>query len=165
MNQFMSQYREIDNPLFIIRSSLNNLQTAIDSYTTPVLSVDRDIQENLTNEQRMTLEKSFLDRAKKLNNHVNLVKNYLQRTTRIEDLLELQHKLQNLHSHYLLSERVFDYYTDLLHTRSEKGMGILLKGLDRLAYESLKQGLEPLNQEIPTTICYLDAGIGGCNSK
>lgn len=158
----MSYDREIDNPLFIIRSSLNNLHTAIQSYKTPVLFVAKDIQENLTTEQKAVLQKSFLDRANNLNKHINLVKNSLQTTTRLEDLFGLQSKLQNLHSHYLLSERVLDYYMDVLHTRSEQGMGILLKGLDRLAYESLKQGYEQINEkeEIPLTICHLDAGIG-----
>ena len=156
----MSNDRDIDNPLFIIRSSLNNLQTAIDSYKSPVLYVAKEIHENLTIAQETTIEKSFLERAKKLSKHIDLVKNQMQETTRLEDLSVLQRKVQNLHDHYLLSERVFDYYTDLLHTRSEQGMGPILKGLDKLAYNSLKQGLESINQEIPIAICHLDAGIG-----
>ena len=41
-------------------------------------------------------------------------------------------------------EQVFDYYVDLLHTRSERGVGPLLKGCDKICYSSLNQGLKRL---------------------
>lgn len=37
-------------------------------------------------------------------------------------------------------EQVFDYYVDLLHTRSEQGIGPILSGCDMICYGSLSQG-------------------------
>ena len=57
-------------------------------------------------------------------------------------------------------EQVFDYYVDLLHTRSERGVGPLLKGCDKICYSSLNQGLKRLGLVAPTIVCYLDRGEG-----
>lgn len=57
-------------------------------------------------------------------------------------------------------KQVFDYYVDLLHTRSEQGIGPILSGCDMICYGSLSQGLYKLGLEIPTVVCYLDRGEG-----
>ena len=61
----------------------------------------------------------------------------------------LQHNIQHLSNRYFLCEKVHDYFMDSLHTRSEQGMGKILKGCDQIATASLKLGLEKLGYEVP----------------
>ena len=156
----MSQSVDLENALFILRTSLNNLQIAIESFESPVLTVSKNIYQNLTTGQILSLEKSFLTRANGLKIDLGKLNNQLSIANNIEDLLILQHNIQDLSNRYFLSEKVFDYYVDLLHTRSEKGMGKILKGCDQIATASLKLALERLGYEVPHVICHLDAGQG-----
>lgn len=156
----MSQDVDLDNALFILSSSLNNLQIAIESFRSPVETVSENIYQYLTHGQKQSLEKSFLSRANGLKIDLGKLYKQLSVAHNIEDLLILQQDIQDLSSRYFLSEKVSDYYIDLLHTRSELGMGKILKGCDRIATASLKLGLEKLNYEVPQTICHLDAGQG-----
>lgn len=156
----MSNGIELENALFLLRSSLNNLRIAIESFGSPVLTVSDTVRQNLTSQQVIALEKSFLNRAERLEVHFNEVNKDFIGPTTIENLRSLQYKLQKVRDHYFLSEQVFDYYVDLLHTRSEPGMGIILKGCDQLAHASLKQGLQHLDKEIPEIVCYVDRGDG-----
>ena len=156
----MSDGFEQENILFILKSSLSNLQTSIESFKSPIFFVSQDIHQNLNSKQITTIEKSFLDRANYLKAHIKKVQNQLLTTSSIENLYILQHKIQHLSNHFFLSERVFDYYVDILHTRSEPYMGVILKGLDELAHISLKASLEKIDLVTPTVLCYLDAGQG-----
>jgi len=133
---------------------------AIESFGSPILTVSESVRQNLTSQQIMALEKSFLNRSQKLETHLKEVNDRFLKVTCIENLHGLQLNLQEVRDHYFLSEQVFDYYVDLLQTRSEHGMGPILKGCDQIAIASLKQGLERLNKEIPPVVCYLDRGDG-----
>ena len=63
----------------------------------------------------------------KLNKQLSLANN-------IEDLVPLQRNIQYLSNRYFLCEKVHDYFMDSLHTRSEQGMGKILKGCDKISY-------------------------------
>jgi hypothetical protein len=151
---------ETENAIFILKSSLNNLRIAIESFVSPTSMVSDNLHSNLTDQQVKSIELSFLQRTNVLYLHLKRVENELLQINNIEDLIRIQNEIQNLSDHYYLSEHVFDYYVDLLHTRSEHGMGIILKGCDKIAEVSLRQGLEKLNREIPPVVCFLDAGQG-----
>ena len=79
------------------------------------------------------LKISFLKRRNLLNLHLAEVNKQLLTTTNAGDLTQLQHEIQRLNDHYYLAEHVFEYYVDLLRTRSEQGMGIILKGADQIS--------------------------------
>ena len=133
---------------------------AIESFGSPVLAVSDIVLQNLTSQQIMALEKSFLNRAQILEAHLKEVNKQFLMATCIENLYALQQDLQQVRDHYFLSEQVFDYYVDLLHTRSEHGVGAILKACDMIAYESLRRGLQSLNYQVPSIVCYLDRGEG-----
>jgi len=92
--------------------------------------------------------------------HVEEVKKQFTTVKDLVGLRRLYRKQQSARDHYLRTEQVFDYYVDLLHTRSEKGMGNILKGCDHLARSSLRLGLGRLDIQVPSIVCYLDRGEG-----
>jgi hypothetical protein len=151
---------ELQNAVFILQSSLNNLRITIDSFGSPVHALSDGIIQNLSPEQIQSLELSFQTRANYLRNHLIKVSAQLALTSNIDSVLKLQKSIQHLTDHYYLSEKVYDCYLDFLHTRSEQGMGIILKGCDKIAKSSLQRGLKHLDKEIPPVITYLDFGQG-----
>ena len=114
----------------------------------------------LTPQQRTAIENAFLTRTTALAAHLGEVKQQYNSAIDEKSLRRLQRKQQNARDHYMRVEQVFDYYVDLLHTRSERGVGPLLKGCDKICYSSLNQGLKRLGLVAPTIVCYLDRGEG-----
>jgi hypothetical protein len=151
---------DLENALFILGSSLKNLQIVIESFGSPVLVVSKDIYNSLSEQQISAIQTSFFNRSIKLKQHFQQVNDRLSKVSSLGELTQLQQDIQHLADHYSLSEKVFDYYIDLLHTRSEKGMGNILNGCDEIALASLRQGLDKLNYNTPPVVCHLDAGQG-----
>lgn len=150
------------NGLFLLRMSLNSIGAAIDNLNNPIAAISEAARQHLSMIQKTAIENSFMFRTMGLKRQLAYAKQQFARTGDIQnrDLLPLRLKLQEIRDGYFLSEQVFEYYVDILQTRSEKGMGPLLKGCDQIAMESLKQGLQPLNQRVPPVICYQDRGEG-----
>jgi hypothetical protein len=74
--------------------------------------------------------------------------------------------LQTLHRRYLVAKLRFnallyavDIFADALTQRAEHGVGVLLRGLDRFAEDSLRTKGDLM--EIPPLVCYLAKGLGG----
>jgi hypothetical protein len=160
---------ELENAFFILRSALNSLSLAIESLNNPVLTVSESARKYLRPDQTRSLDISFLARSSVLKAHLDKIRQQFVRrpsasdnniSISIEKLRAFEIGVQQLREHYFQKEQVFDYYVDLLHTRSENSMGPLLKGCDTIAYASLSLGLQKLGHPIPTVVCYLDRGEG-----
>jgi hypothetical protein len=151
---------EADNAIFLLRSAMNSLKLAIESLGSPVMAISETSRQNLTPQQIMAIEKSFLIRATALEALLEHSRRSFSISNNLENLRLVQLNLGQVRDRYFRSEQVFDYYVDLLQTRSEHGVGPILKGCDQIAYSSLKQGLEGLGHEVPTVVCYLDRGEG-----
>jgi hypothetical protein len=151
---------EVENVIFLLRSALNSIKLAIESLGSPVMAVSEMARQNLTSQQSMAIEKSFLRRATALEAQLAFTRNRFSLANSLESLRLVERDIGYVRDNYFKSEQVFDYYVDLLHTRSENGVGPLLRGCDQIAIESLKRGLGPLGLDIPTVVCYLDRGEG-----
>ena len=153
--------RDFNNCLFLQRLSLNSLTIAVNSLLNPVANVSEVSRRYINTKQRMAIESSFQYRTAGLKAHIAELKKKFTNIRNIEELLLFRSNLQSARDHYFSTEQVFEYYVDLLHTRSEqRDMGMLLRGCDQLAYASLYQGLRPLGHEVPPVICYQDRGEG-----
>lgn len=151
----------ISNGRFLLKTALDSLSVAIESLGSPVSSTIPEIAANyLSSEQITAIENAFLTRTTALGAHLGEVKRQYNTAVDATSLRRLQRKQQNARDHYMRVEQVFDYYVDLLHTRSERGVGPLLSGCDKICYSSLSQGLRRLGLETPPIVCYLDRGEG-----
>jgi hypothetical protein len=166
--------KDFNNCLFLQRLPLNSLTVAVNGLVNPIANVSEVSRRHLSTKQRLAIERSFLSRTAGLKAHLADLKKEFTNIRNIEGLLLFRTNLQSVRDHYFNTEQVFEYYVDLLHTRSERftlptnssspsasgDMGMLLRGCDQIAYASLSQGLLPLGHEIPTVICYQDRGEG-----
>src|SRR5215216_771375 len=112
---------DISNGKFLIKTALDSLGAAIESLGSPVSTISEIATNYLSSQQVTAIENAFLTRTTALGAHLEEVKR--QYTTAIDaiSIQRLQRKQQNARDHYMKVEQVFDYYVDLLHTRSERG--------------------------------------------
>jgi hypothetical protein len=151
---------DINNGKFLLKTAIDSLSVAIDSLGSPVSTVSETVTKYLTPQQITAIENAFLIRTTALRAHLAEVKRQYTMVVDAVSLRRLQRKQQNARDHYMQVEQVFDYYVDLLHTRSERGVGPLLSGCDKICRYSIMQGLKKLGLETPTVVCYLDRGEG-----
>jgi hypothetical protein len=76
------------------------------------------------------------------------------------DLAEVRRQVLRLRARYLQAETVHDFYLDAITTRSVPELSAVLRGLDRIASDSLDTTLRPLGLEAPPVLVYLDRGLG-----
>jgi hypothetical protein len=152
--------KDFNNCLFLQRLPLNSLTVAVDSLVNPIANVSEASRRHLSTKQRLAIERSFQSRTAGLKAHLAELKKEFTNIRNMEGLLLFRSNLQSVRDHYFSTEQVFEYYVDLLHTRSERDMGMLLRGCDQIAYASLQQVLHQLGHEVPTVICYQDRGEG-----
>ena len=69
-------------------------------------------------------------------------------------------RLLRLRARYLQVETILDFYGDAVSTRSNPEMASFLRGLDRVAGDSLAALLGPLGLDAPPVLVYLDKGLG-----
>jgi hypothetical protein len=69
-------------------------------------------------------------------------------------------RMLRLRSRYLQVETILDFYGDAVGTRTNPALASLLRGLDRLAGDSLAALLGPLGIDAPPVLVYLDKGLG-----
>lgn len=68
--------------------------------------------------------------------------------------------LQDLRNAYLRTEVTLDFFADAINTRTSPRMSRLLAAADALAGQSMTMALNPLGQQVPPVLAYLDKGIG-----
>lgn len=156
----MSDAHDLANGAFMLGRIVETLSVAIESLGSPFLTVSETARQYINSQQIVGIDNSFLKRVIILKELLAEVKLRSKAVQSIEELCFLQSNLQNVRDRYFESEQVFDYYVDLLNTRSECGIGPILRGCDVIAYASLQMGLGVLGWEIPTAVSYLDRGIG-----
>jgi hypothetical protein len=76
------------------------------------------------------------------------------------DLPEVRRQVLRLRARYLQAETVHDFFLDAITTRSVPELSAVLRGLDRIAADSLDMTLRPLGLEAPPVLVYLDRGLG-----
>jgi hypothetical protein len=76
------------------------------------------------------------------------------------DLPEVRRQVLRLRARYLQAETVNDFFLDAITTRSVPELSAVLRGLDRIAADSLDMTLRPLGMEAPPVLVYLDRGLG-----
>ncbi len=156
----MSDDHDLANGIFMLGRAVESLSLAIETLGSPVLTVSEAARDYVTAGQIVGIDNSFLKRTIALKELLAEVKLRSRSVQTVEALCSLQSSLQDVRDRYLESEQVFDYYVDLLNTRSERNMGAIVRGCDVIAYASLQMGFRPLGLDVPTTVCYLDRGLG-----
>ncbi|MDH3337083.1 MAG: hypothetical protein OEM76_04580 [Gammaproteobacteria bacterium] len=84
----------------------------------------------------------------------------VRRTIDKKPLAEVTRGIHNVRRDYLRTETMLDFFADAINSRSSEGTGRLLRGLDRIATDGMKQVLEPLGHSPPPVITYIDKGLG-----
>jgi hypothetical protein len=156
---------DLNNGIFLLKTALDSLGIAIDNLKSPIGVLSQTVIQYLDPQQVSAVENAFLIRTTALKSHLLEIRRQFTKIVNIEDLRRLQRKQQSLRDHYFNTERVFDYYVDLLHTRSERDLGKLLRGCDKICYASLELGLQRLGLQIPDIVCYQDRGEGASIMK
>src|SRR5215212_8724672 len=164
-NNIYTTENVLNNGKFLLKTAIDSLSVAIENLNSPVSTVSQVARQYLDPPQIAAIENAFLIRTTALKAHLVEIKRQFVQIENIEDLRRLQRKQQGARDHYFSTERVFDYYVDLLHTRSERGLGPILRGCDKICYTSLQLGLQTLGLEIPNLVCYQDRGEGASIMK
>jgi len=152
--------RDFHNALYVLKNVIEGINVKITTISNPISSVSESARAYLDYHQIMAIQKSFLTRTALILNHINNVQKQLSKISNQHELIMMCSIIEKLRNEYFLLEQVYDYYVHLINTRSEFGMGPLLKGCDKIAHESLKVGLKGLGYPIPPVACHLQYGPG-----
>jgi hypothetical protein len=146
------------NSIFLLRNTLANLSYAIDNLVNPILGLSEQSREHLSFSQKVAIENSFSLRTIKLRQQLASLKKQFTMPDNIvfNNLEQIKIQLQKLRNEYNKSEMGFGYYIDLLHTRSLRGMGKIIKGYDHLARLTLKIFLSKLGYDLPQVVVYIE---------
>jgi hypothetical protein len=80
-------------------------------------------------------------------------------------LAELDRKLLAFRRQFVRTETTLDFFADAINTRTSPRIGGLLRACDTLAYRSMAQVLDPLGFATPSTLTFLDQGLGAAILK
>jgi hypothetical protein len=146
------------NSVYLLRNTLGNLSYAIDNLKNPILNLSEQSREHLSFSQKVAIENSFSLRTVKLRQQLATLKKQFTMPDNIilRNLDSIKLQLQNLRNEYNKSEMGFGYYVDLLHTRSLRDMGKIIKGYDHLAKLTLKIFLTRLGYSLPEVVVYIE---------
>lgn len=156
----MKPDHDLQNALFLLRGLTGGIRLAVEALGSPVSEVSEAARSFLEAPQIAAVEASFSNRREALKAMLRAVSQEIETSSDAGRLPALNARLQEVRGAYLLADQVFDYYVDLINTRSERGMGPILRGCDRIARDSLAKGLRPFGIEVPPVLTYADTGQG-----
>ncbi|MEV8214364.1 hypothetical protein [Leifsonia sp. NPDC077715] len=75
-------------------------------------------------------------------------------------LVVVARRLQRVRRRYGQVETVVSFYADAVNTRTNPTLGTHMRALDRIAVTSMRSVLDPMGQQVPPVLTYVDKGLG-----
>jgi hypothetical protein len=77
-----------------------------------------------------------------------------------QSLRSIKRGLMQLRERYLKTEETIHFYTIAINSRTTPSIAALLRACDILCKKSMQELLQPLGQEVPAVLTYIDKGVG-----